>query len=126
MSPNRLNLELLLLRFFGKLANGDVSLIARSETGICDNMYRYLEKQGIWLNISTMYDVFREWDEFSGAVGYPIKPSADFKGNELEYYHQQYKWGGEQLDARRALAKHVLANIEMILEAYENDYLNSL
>ena len=121
MSLNRLNLEVLLIRFFGNLAKGDVSLIARSETGICDNMYRYLEKQGFWLNLSTLHAVFRTWDEFSGDVGYPIKPSVDFKGNELEYYHHKYKWGGAQLDARRALAKHMLANIDMILVAYDEN-----
>ena len=125
MSLNRLNLEIVLLRFFGNLAKGSVSLIERSGTGICDNLYRYIEKQDLWLNPSYLYAVFRTWDEFSGDIGYPIKPSTEFEGNELEYYHHQYKWGGEQLDARRALAKHILANIDMILDANDKDYLNS-
>ena len=122
MSLNRLNLEVLLIRFFGNLAKGDMSLIVREGTGICDNMYKYLEKQGLWLNPTSLYAVFKTWDEFSGDVGYPIKPPTDFDGDALQYYHHQYKWGDEQLDARRALAKHVWANIGTILDAYDNDF----
>jgi hypothetical protein len=110
----RLNSEILLIRFFGKLAKGDLSLIERSNTGICDNLSMYLATQDVWLSTAYFYAVFRTWDKFSGDVGFPIM-APNTKLDPMEYYHQQYKWGGDQLDARRALAKHVLANISMLI-----------
>jgi hypothetical protein len=111
----RLNSEILLIRFFGKLAKGDLSLIERSNKGICENLSMYLETQDVWLSTACLYAAFRTWDEFSGDVNYPIMGPATFKGSALDYYCTSYKWGGEQLDARRALAKHVLANISMLI-----------
>ena len=124
MSLDRLNLEILLILFFGKLARGDTSLIKRTDTGICYNLYIYLETQELWLDPAYFYAVFKTWDEFSGDVGFPIM-APNTKLEPMEYYHQQYKWGGEQLDARRSLAKHVLANINMVLSAYDTDTSNS-
>jgi hypothetical protein len=121
----RLNLEILLIQFFGKLAKGDTSLIKRSHTGICENLYIYLKTQDLWLDPAYFYDVFRVWDEFSGDVGFPIVAPATFKGSASDYFCDSYKWGGEQLDARRALAKHVLANISMVLVAYDINPANS-
>ena len=111
----RLNLEVLLIRFFGKLAKGDLSLIEYSHTGICGNLYIYLETQDLRLSSTYLYAVFKTWDEFSGDVGFPIVAPATFKGSALDYYCTSHKWGGDQLDARRALAKHVLANISMVI-----------
>jgi hypothetical protein len=125
MSLDRLNLEILLILFFGKLARGDTSLIKRTDTGICYNLHIYLETQELWLDPAYFYAVFKTWDEFSGEVGFPITAPATFTGDASEYYGSSYKWGGEQLDARRALAKHVLANINMVLSAYDTDTLNS-
>ena len=111
----RLNLDILILRFFGKLAKGDTSLIERSGTGICDNLSRFLGKHDIWLNPPCLNSVIRAWPKFSGDLDHPIKPPATFKGSASDYYRTSYKWGGDQLDARRDLAKHVLANISMLI-----------
>jgi hypothetical protein len=110
----RLNLEVSLIQFFGNLAKGDLSLIEYPYTGICGNLYMYLETQDLRLSSTYLYAVFKTWGEFSGDVGFPIM-APNTKLDPMEYYHQQYKWGGDQLDARRALAKHVLANISMLI-----------
>ena len=114
-----LNLAVSLIRFFGKLAKGDLSLIENSNTGICVNLYTYLKTQDLRLNPTYFYAVFRTWDKFSGDVNYPIMAPATFKGDVSDYYETSYKWGGDQLDARRALAKHVLANISIIIGALD-------
>ncbi len=86
--------------------------IPNKAIGLCQNFYI-----GYTLNYQVTRRIFKSWTYYSGNLGYPV-PSTISTKDPKDFYHSARTklYQGKQLEYRLDLAKHLVKEINLLLE----------
>jgi hypothetical protein len=102
--------ELSALRFFQRIADGDLRDIIRKDCGLCGNAATAETFRG---QITGAIKRHQEtWIHYSDDPSYPIPSQVKGKTAEEDYDSPRHKWQGRRLTLRRSLAAHIARKLK--------------